>query len=283
MIKHYLSLVKFSHTIFAMPFAFIGFFYGVHMSGEFSVMLAVLMVLCMVFARNCAMAFNRYIDRDIDAKNPRTSSREIPAGVISSRHALLFIIINAVAFVGATYFINPLAFALSPVALIVVCGYSLFKRFTSLCHIVLGVALAIAPIGAYVAVTGEFSPFVFVVGGVVITWVSAFDILYSLSDEEFDRGESLHSIPQYMGRRNALIASALLHLMTIVTVVVIGVLFLNSAIYYVGAALFSMILIYEHIIVKPSDISKVNVAFATLNSVGSLIYSTFTIVAILTM
>ncbi len=280
MIKKYLSLVKFSHTIFAMPFAFIGFAYGVEHVGSFSLKTGLLMLLCMVFARNSAMAFNRYVDRDIDAKNPRTASREIPSGVISSRSALLFIIVNISAFILTTYFIGRLAFILSPVAVLVICGYSLFKRFSALCHVILGFALAIAPIGAYIAVTGEFSPFVLMIGGVVVTWTSAFDILYALSDEEFDRGESLHSIPQLLGRKWALVASALLHLVTIVLLVVVGVLFLNSVIYYIGAALFSMLLIYEHVIVKPSDISKVNLAFATLNGMGSIVYSVFTILAI---
>ncbi len=283
MIKKYLSLVKFSHTVFAMPFAFIGFFYGVCQTEAFPPLLAVLMVLCMIFARNCAMAFNRYVDRFIDAKNPRTASREIPSKIISAGNARIFIIANALAFIITAYFINSLAFMLSPLALIIICGYSLFKRFSALCHIVLGVALAIAPIGAYIAVTGKFSLFVFVIGLVVITWVGAFDILYSLSDEAFDREENLHSIPQYFGRTKALVISALLHLITIVTVFVIGVIFINSPIYYLGAILFSLILIYEHIIVKPSDISRVNMAFATLNSVGSLIYSLFTIAALLTM
>lgn len=280
MIKKYLSLVKFSHTIFALPFALIGFFYGVAQTNMFSIQLLILMLMCMVFARNCAMAFNRYIDRDIDAKNIRTASREIPSGIIKPNHALWFIIANSVLFIATTYFINSLAFMLSPVALILVCGYSLTKRFTALCHIVLGFALAAAPMGAYIAISGEFTPMVFILALLVVVWVGGFDILYALNDEQFDRENSLHSIPQLFGRKGALIASGTLHFIAIVLAFVIGILYINTPIYYIGATIFSAILTYEHIVVKPSDITRVNLAFATLNGVGSVVYSCFTIAAI---
>lgn len=280
MIKKYLSLVKFSHTIFALPFALIGFAYGVDQTDLFSAKLLILMLMCMVYARNCAMSFNRYIDRDIDAKNVRTASREIPSGKIKPQHALSFIIVNGLMFVGTTFLINPLAFMLSPVALAVICGYSLTKRFTALCHVVLGFALAIAPVGAYIAVSGEFTPMVLILAMLVVVWVGGFDILYALNDEEFDRENSLHSIPQFMGRKGALIMSGVLHGVAILLAFTIGILYLNTPIYYVGATIFSSILIYEHIVVKPSDITRVNLAFATLNGFGSVVYSCFTIAAI---
>lgn len=280
MIKKYLSLVKFSHTIFALPFALIGFAYGVDQTDLFSAKLLILMLMCMVYARNCAMSFNRYIDRDIDAKNVRTASREIPSGKIKPQHALSFIIVNGLMFVGTTFLINPLAFMLSPVALAVICGYSLTKRFTALCHVVLGFALAIAPVGAYIAVSGEFTPMVLILAMLVVVWVGGFDILYALNDEEFDRENSLHSIPQFMGRKGALIMSGVLHGVAILLAFTIGILYLNTPIYYVGATIFSSILIYEHIVVKPSDITRVTLAFATLNGFGSVVYSCFTIAAI---
>ena len=155
--KNYFSLIKFSHTVFALPFALVGFFLANYLEGKspnLTILLCIL--LCMVFARSAAMAFNRYLDRDIDALNPRTVVREIPAGVIQPKSALIFVIINSVAFVLTTWFLNPLCFALSPVALVVVLGYSYTKRFTALCHFVLGLGLSLAPIGAYLAVTGHF-------------------------------------------------------------------------------------------------------------------------------
>ncbi|MFI3314231.1 MAG: UbiA-like polyprenyltransferase [Rikenellaceae bacterium] len=281
MISRYFSLVKFSHTIFALPFALIGAVYGIQKLGYMPWGSFLIMLICMVTARNSAMAFNRYIDRKYDALNPRTASREIPSGVITPQNALVFIIINLAIFVGATAMLGRLALMLSPVAIIVICGYSLTKRFTSLCHIVLGLSLAIAPVGAYIAIMGEFSNFTSVLAFLVISWVSGFDIIYSLGDESFDRENSLHSIPERLGRKNALIVSALLHLVTIATVAYIGCVYLNNIIYFIGAAIYSLILIYMHIIVTPNDISKLNLAFATLNGVGSIVYASFVIVSML--
>src|SRR6202165_791468 len=179
--KKYLSLVTFTHTIFAMPFAFIGFFLAVTTTNaHFEWTKLVIMVLCMVFARNSAMAFNRYLDRDVDAKNPRTKQRDIPSGRISPASALTFTIINCLLFIATTWFINPLCFYLSPVALLVVLGYSATKRFTALCHLVLGLGLSLAPIGAYLAVTGHFALLPILFSLTVIFWVSGFDIIYAL-------------------------------------------------------------------------------------------------------
>ncbi len=279
-LSNYLSLVKFSHTIFALPFAMVGLFSAVTIyQGQLTVKIILLILAAMVLARNTAMAFNRFIDRDIDAKNPRTSMREIPSGQISNRSAILFININAILFVAVCYFINSLAFYLSPVALIVIIGYSLFKRFSWLCHIILGLALSIAPVGATIAVLGHITPFSLYLAGIVICWVSGFDILYALQDRDFDKSNSLKSIPTFLGIKGALIASALLHLLSILGVIYIGYKFDLNTLYYISAAIFSLILIIEHIIVTPKNITRVNLAFATMNGTASLIYGTTTIIS----
>lgn len=201
--KKYLSLIKFSHTIFAMPFACVGFGLGItDQWGSFQdvdlsdwIWKGLGVVACMVFARSAAMAFNRYLDRNIDAMNPRTAMREIPAGLISPKRALTFTLINSILFVAAAGLINPLCFLLSPVALLVVLGYSYTKRFTALCHLILGIGLSLSVIGAYLAVTGSFSLMPIIFSFVVLTWVSGFDILYAMQDESFDRAQSLHSVP----------------------------------------------------------------------------------------
>ncbi|HMR18145.1 MAG TPA: 4-hydroxybenzoate octaprenyltransferase, partial [Sphingobacterium sp.] len=183
--KKYMSLVLFAHSIFALPFAIIGFFLATTTTEyTFSVKLFALMLFCMVTARNAAMAFNRYLDRDIDALNPRTAIRDIPAGRISPRKALLFTIVNCLLFMVATYFINTLCLLLSPVALFVILFYSYMKRISPLCHLVLGLGLGLAPVGAYLAVTGAFHIVPIFYGLAVMTWVAGFDIIYALQDEE---------------------------------------------------------------------------------------------------
>src|SRR6201994_2899823 len=249
--KKYLSLVTFAHTIFAMPFAFIGFFLAVNTnSNRFDWLKLVMMVLCMVFARNSAMAFNRYLDRDIDAKNPRTKQRDIPSGRISATSALTFTIINCLLFIATTWFINSLCFYLSPVALLVVLGYSATKRFTALCHMVLGLGLSLAPIGAYLVVTGEFALLPIFFSLSVLCWVSGFDIIYALQDEDFDRNESLHSIPAYLGKVNALRLSTGLHVLSAVFIVLPVFYTSVGLLYYVGIVFFCAMLIYQHLLVK---------------------------------
>ncbi len=278
MVKKYLSLVKFTHTIFALPFALTGFFLGViHNEGKFNPWLLVLVVLCMVFARNAAMGFNRWADRDIDGANERTKVREIPSGAIPSKHALLFVILNAVAFIVATFFINWLCFFLSPVALAVVLGYSLTKRITALCHVVLGLGLSLAPVGAFIAVTGQFEAAPIVLGVAVLTWVSGFDIIYALQDEQFDRENRLHSIPAFLGRNRALNVSSLLHVLTAACIATF-IYMIGGAYLAWGAALFFIsMLIYQHLLVKPNDLSRVNIAFFTTNGIASLVFSTMVI------
>lgn len=272
--KKYFSLVLFAHSIFAMPFALIGFFLGVSASNNpFNWYLLVLVILCMVFARNAAMAFNRYLDRNIDAKNPRTVMRDIPAGKVSANEALIFVIVNCILFLTATAFINSLCLYLSPVALFVVLFYSYTKRFTPLCHLVLGLGLSLAPIGAYIAVTGVFNIIPLFYSFAVLFWVSGFDIIYALQDEDFDREQKLHSIPAALGIKNALKLSVVLHIFSALCVILPLCYAEFSWVYYIGIAFFCAMLTYQHLLVKPNDISKVDRAFATTNGYASVIFA----------
>lgn len=274
--KKYLSLVLFAHTVFALPFALIGFFLAVTTTNhQFTWLKLLLMVLCMVFARNAAMSFNRYLDRHIDAQNPRTGIRDIPAGRISSNEALIFTLINSALFVITTFFINPLCLALSPVALAVVLGYSYTKRFTPLCHLVLGLGLALAPIGAYLVVTGEFAILPIFFSLAVLCWVSGFDIIYALQDEEFDRQNGLNSIPAWLGKKQALNVSSLLHALAVLFIA-LPLLYTPLSWFYVAGLLFFIILlIYQHHLVKPDDLSKVDRAFFTTNGIASVVFASF--------
>ena len=272
--KKYFSLVLFAHSIFAMPFAMIGFFLGITTTeNPFNWYVLAGVILCMVFARNAAMAFNRYLDRNIDAKNPRTVMRDIPAGKVSANEALLFVIINCVLFIATTAFINPLCFYLSPVALFVVLFYSYTKRFTALCHLVLGLGLSLAPIGAYIAVTGYFNIVPICYSFAVLFWVSGFDIIYALQDEDFDRQQKLHSIPAALGIKNALRLSVLLHILSAICVILPLFFTTFGWVYFMGIAFFCAMLIYQHLLVKPNDISKVDRAFATTNGYASVVFA----------
>jgi 4-hydroxybenzoate polyprenyltransferase len=262
-IGKYFSLVKFSHTVFAMPFAMIGFALGISEGGyNFSFRLLILIILCMIFARNSAMGFNR----------------EIPAGIISTGAATAFVIINSGLFVLTTYFINSLAFWLSPVALLVILGYSLTKRITALCHLVLGLGLSLAPIGAYISVTGKFEMLPVIYSFIVLTWSSGFDIIYALQDDDFDRSANLYSIPSLIGRKNALLVSSLLHVLTFILVIAAGLTGDSGYIFWIGAALFSALLLYQHLIVKHNDLKRVNLAFGTTNGFGSIVFALFSII-----
>jgi 4-hydroxybenzoate polyprenyltransferase len=302
-IKKYLSLVKFSHTIFAMPFALIGFFLGlfglftqpttkdnlpegfigstigVHTTYDwkFFAIKFSLVILCMIFARSAAMAFNRWLDAKYDALNPRTAIREIPAGTIQPNNALVFTIVNCVLFIACTFFINRLCFYLSPVALFVILFYSYTKRFTALCHLVLGVGLSLAPIGAYIAVTGQFNLLPILFSFAVLFWVSGFDIIYALQDEAFDKQHQLHSIPSAVGKTKALHISELLHLLAASCVLYAGIYGQFGILYWCGVAVFIGLLIYQHILVKPNDLSKVNMAFFTTNGIASVVFAVFVI------
>jgi 4-hydroxybenzoate polyprenyltransferase len=281
--KKYLSLIKFSHTIFAMPFACVGFGLGVtDQWGSFQdvdlsdwIWKGLGVVACMVFARSAAMAFNRYLDRNIDAMNPRTSMREIPAGLISPKRALAFTVINSILFVAAAGLINPLCFLLSPVALLVVLGYSYTKRFTALCHLILGIGLSLSVIGAYLAVTGSFSLMPIIFSLVVLTWVSGFDILYAMQDESFDRTQALHSVPAWIGGRRALLVSSALHFLTIAALFLAGIWGDLGLWYWMGVLIFTGLLIYQHALVSADDLSRIDLAFMTTNGIGSVVFALF--------
>jgi 4-hydroxybenzoate polyprenyltransferase len=294
-VKSYFSLVKFSHTIFAMPFAMIGFGLAVrellllhagnqNYSTDPSVTYSnnkplwltfLLVIICMVTARSAAMGFNRFLDRNFDAKNPRTAIREIPAGIISANSALMFVIVNCVAFILATYFINTICFFLSPVALFVILFYSYTKRFTPLCHLVLGLGLSLAPIGAYLAVTGHFSLLPILFSFAVLFWVSGFDIIYALQDVEFDQSQSLYSIPVILGKYNALRVSEALHILSATMVITAGFIGNFGWLYWAGIGVFIGMLFYQHSVVKPNDLRRVNLAFMTANGIASVVFAVF--------
>lgn len=309
-VRNYLSLIKFSHTIFAMPFALIGFFLGLFSSGlveygtgqwnlnrvvlkdkdympsswtldwpeaKSGLILLLLVIGCMIFARSAAMAFNRYLDRHFDAKNPRTAIREVPSGIITPKNALIFTIVNCVLFILTTWFINRICFYLSPVALAVVLGYSYTKRFTPFCHLILGVGLALAPIGAYLAVTGKFALLPILFSLAVLFWVSGFDIIYALQDEEFDKENKLYSIPAWLGKGKALRVSEFLHLLSAAAVIAAGYYGNFGWLYWIGAAIFILMLGYQHSVVKPTDLRRVNLAFMTANGIASVVFAIFVI------
>ena len=279
-IRKYLSMVKFSHTIFAMPFALVGYTWALTSTQTpFDWVLLVQVVACMVLARNTAMGFNRWADRDIDAANPRTASREIPSGQISPRAALTFVIINALLFVAVAATINRLTLLLSPVALLVVMGYSYCKRFTALAHIVLGMGLGIAPTAAYIAVTGAFDVTAVVLSCLVLTWVGGFDIIYAMQDAEFDRGRGLHSIPARFPGWGALSISIALHVVSLCAVWLFGYLCELGTLYWIGAGLFATVLTLEHLLVTPTRQKNIGIAFGTLNGIASLVFATFAILA----
>ena len=285
-INQYLSLVKFSHTVFALPFAMIGLTLGIfhqlktdsnwQWKTEFPILLTKVL-LCMIFARSAAMAFNRFLDRKFDALNPRTAQREIPAGIISPKHALTFTIINCLLFILTTWFINTLVFYLSFVALFVVLFYSYTKRITPLCHLVLGLGLSLSPIGAFLAVTAQFQLLPVLFSLIVFTWVAGFDIIYALQDEEFDKAQNLFSIPAVLGKRNALLVSNVLHFISAIMVLLAGFDGGFNWLFWMGAMVFIALLLYQHLLVSPNDLSKVNLAFANTNGIASIVFALFAI------
>lgn len=267
----YGRMIKFSHSIFAMPFALASALIASRQSAVAWHTWA-LIVVCMVAARSAAMGFNRLVDRDFDAANPRTATREIPAGAVSVAAARALVALSAVLFVAASFALHPLCGYLSPVALAVVLGYSYAKRFTSLVHLWLGVALGIAPVAAWIAVRGEVSAVALVLAGAVATWVSGFDILYSLQDEDFDRSRGLRSIPAALGRVGGLWVSGALHLGTVVLLAAVPQLAPLGWPYWAGWGLITAVLAYEHYLVRPDDISKIDKAFFDLNGYVSLLF-----------
>ena len=278
-LKIILEMIKFEHTVFALPFAIMSAF----IASDGLPQLAKLgwILVAMVGARSCAMAFNRLADAEIDSKNPRTSTRAIPAGLITKGAVWTFTVVSAGLLVCAAWRLNPLAFALSPVALAVIMGYSFTKRFTALSHLWLGLALSISPVGAWIAITGRFDWTPIVLCCVVLLWTAGFDIIYACQDVNFDRKHGLHSIPARIGIRWALWISSALHVVAVVLLFVIPLLAELGLFYYIGVGIVVLIFIYEHAIVKPNDLSRVNLAFFTLNGTISLVLMALSIADIL--
>lgn len=267
----YGRMIKLSHSIFAMPFALASAVIAAR-EAPITWPTVALIVGCMVLARSCAMGFNRIVDRHFDAKNPRTAIREIPSGQMSVGTAKAITAVAAGLFVACAFLLNPLCGWLSPVALFVVCGYSYAKRFTALVHLWLGVALGIAPVAAWIAVTGAVSAVAIVLAFAVATWVAGFDILYSLQDEEFDRGQGLRSIPVALGQVGALWVSGALHVVTVGLLAGVPFLVPLGWAYWAGWALITGVLAYEHSLVKPGDLSRIDKVFFDLNGYVSLVF-----------
>ncbi len=286
--KAYLSLIKFAHTVFALPFALMSFFLALRIHGAgMSWRLLLQVVLCMVFARSAAMAFNRYVDRDIDALNERTAIREIPSGTISPVMALTLVWLMSIGFIITSMTINPLVFYLSPVALMVVLGYSYSKRFTWFCHFILGIGLGLAPIGAYVAVTGQFHLLPLLYGVMVTLWVGGFDVIYALQDETFDRSQGLHSIPEHFGKEKAKQIAIAVH--ALCAMLLVGITWYQQQLIpglgwlqWIGTTGFIGLLIWQHRLVKIHDLTRINQAFFETNGVASVLFGATVILDLLT-
>ncbi len=265
-LARYLSLVRFSHSVFALPFALQGAWMAA--GGVPDGASLALVVLCAVAARTAAMGFNRWLDRDIDAANPRTAGREIPAGLVSPAAALALVLASSAVFVLGAFALNPLCGYLSPAVLAVLLGYSAFKRFSALAHFVLGLALGLAPLGAWLAIRGDLSgdlrPVLLLALG-VLTWVAGFDLIYASQDADFDRARGLHSIPARLGVAGALRLSSLLHVVAVACFVGEGLLAGLGPAYWALLAVAAALLVWEHSIVSAEDLSRVDVAFFTLN------------------
>ncbi len=266
--RAFLEMIKIEHSIFALPFAMLGMIWAA--DGFPGWRTFGLILLAMVSARSAAMAYNRIADRDIDAKNPRTQIRALPAGLLTLRTASLYFWASLGLFILSAALLNPLALMLAPAALLVILGYSLTKRFTSLCHYILGLGLGIAPAASSIAVLGvvDLRMLWFVAG--VMLWTAGFDIIYSLQDEEFDRQERLRSIPQSLGKARALAVSRLSHLGAVGCLLMGGAALGLGMFYFIGVGLAAAVLVYEQSLVKPNDLSRVNLAFFTLNGLVSI-------------
>jgi 4-hydroxybenzoate polyprenyltransferase len=272
-VRVYLDMIKIEHSIFALPFAMIGM-----MEGSMAVSRTPWpgwpafgwIVVAMVSCRSAAMAFNRIADRKIDALNPRTRMRALPAGLLRLSQVNAMFLVSCALFVLAAWSLNPLAFALSPVALGVTLLYSLTKRFTPLCHFVLGLSLGIAPAAAWIGITGFLDPKVLWLTAAVTFWTAGFDIIYALQDEEFDRQQGLRSLPQTLGKSRALTVSRVSHAVSVGCLLAGVAALQGSALFYVGVGLAAALLVYEQSLVRPNDLSRVNVAFFTLNGFVSL-------------
>jgi 4-hydroxybenzoate polyprenyltransferase len=269
--------VKLPHTVFALPFALVGVTLGSYVA-PVTMQEVIWVVIAFTSARFAAMAFNRIVDRDVDALNPRTKSREIPSGALSVAGAGTAVIIACVAFVLAAWRLNPLCLALSPLALAWVLFYSYTKRFTRLCHLVLGVGLSIAPVGGYLATTGQWSDpwwMLVLLATAVATWVGGFDILYALQDIEFDCAHGLHSLPASLGEGAALNVARLLHVCTVLALAGVGFAVGAGWVYAAGVIIATALLLYEHSLVKRGELGRLDAAFFTMNGVISIVFFAF--------
>ena len=264
-------MIKFSHSIFAMPFALAAGILAARQTPTHPLQWA-LIVGCMVTARSAAMGFNRIVDRELDARNPRTAARELPTGAVSLRSAVAFTGLSAALFVVLSAWLHPLCGWLSPVALLVVCGYSYAKRFTALVHLWLGVALGLAPVAVWIAITGTVAPGALLLAGAVCSWVAGFDILYSLQDEDYARQAGLRSIPARLGQRGAMLVSRLLHVATVAALGALPYVVPLAWPYWVGVLAIAGVLGWEHSLVKPGDLSRIDKAFFDLNGYVSLLF-----------
>lgn len=277
-IKIILEMIKFPHTVFALPFAFTGAVLAAGGLPSWDKLLWI--TLAMVGARSGAMGMNRLLDADIDAKNPRTKSRAIPAGLLTKAQVGVFSIASFALLVFAAYKLNPLCFRLSPLAIAVVTFYSLTKRFTWACHIFLGLSLAFAPIGAWAAIRGSIDLPVVVLAFSVLTWVAGFDIFYAMQDVDFDRQAGLHSIPRYLGIKKSLWVARLLHALTIAGLLYIAMPMGLHYVYLIGIFVVTAMIIYEHMLVRGGDLSKLDAAFFNMNGYISVTVFIFTAAAV---
>lgn len=272
-LKLTLGMIKVQHSLFALPFALTSLLIATH--GSPTPKLFVLVVLAMITARNTAMTFNRIVDRDIDQKNPRTMNREIPSGKLSLSFAKLFCAANVLLFIVITGFINKTALALSPLALAIVLSYSLTKRFTHYTQFFLGLALGIAPIAAWIAATGTLALFPILLGLGVLFWVSGFDLIYSTLDYDFDKTNGLKNLVVKWGIKKSLWAARVLHLTSMMFIFLAGAMERLSLFYFLGGLFMTGIIAYEHKLIKPHDLSRVNMAFFTLNGYAALVFLGF--------
>jgi len=279
-VAKFLRMVKFEHTLFALPFALAAAAVAARGQG-LSVARVAGIVIAMAGARTAAMGFNRIVDRHIDARNPRTAGRELPTGAISLRAAWTLTLVSSIVFLAAAAALGPLCLTLAPVALAILFGYSLTKRFTALCHLFLGLAIAGGPAGAWIAVRGDFGWAPGLLMLAVGCWIAGFDILYALADRDFDRASGLHSIPARLGVTGALVVSALLHAVTVAALFALAPVAGLGVPYLAGVGVVAALLAYEHAIVRPSDLSRLDIAFFNLNGYVSVAFFVATLVDVL--
>lgn len=274
-LKVFLEMIKFEHTIFALPFAYIGAFLGAQ--GLPTLYDFFWITLAMVGARTAAMSLNRLLDRHIDAENPRTAGRAIPAGLISVKEVWVYTILSFALLIISSLMLNMLAVKLMPIAVFFLVIYSYMKRISWTCHLVLGIAIGLAPMGSWVAVTGTLELPALLMGLAVATWVAGFDVVYACQDYKYDKEKGLHSIPSRFGIPSALIIAKVLHILAVILLASVGLSLNLGLFYWVGVLIAALILVYEHRIVNPRDLSKINIAFFNMNGILSVIVLVFTL------